>query len=214
MKIVPLILFLSLPLLSVAQPNRGWKGGMNVNWINNDSKNMQYSPGIGYHFGYAWRIKCSPKVSISIESLFNRKSVELKYYLIYPWNTKETYQKPWQHKRYDAFYISAPIGVNYTINNQFYISGGYEFGYCLDELFGDCYSNQYDHAGYLGGGFHTRYFDFIIRYARSLYSSSSSTVSYYNPQEEANDMKTIRTPKNNTLQFSIILSLGNKNKKE
>ena len=184
-----------------AQPNSGFKAGTNLTWFKMENAYGEYSPSLGYHLGYAWRINCSPKVSISIESMLNRKSVQHEWYVEY----YDEEGKPfgfWRDQRYDAYYVSAPLGVNYMLNKRFYVSGGYEFGYCLYELFGDQLGPTYDHAGYVGGGFHSRYFDVVLRYAHT-----------FNEEKDAVFYKGI-SGKSRTLQLSVILSLGRKKNKE
>ncbi|TAJ09359.1 hypothetical protein DMA11_20180 [Marinilabiliaceae bacterium JC017] len=218
MKQKHIIIFLFfLPLLSVAQPNRGWKAGMNVNWINFENSVCKYSPGIGYHVGYAWRINCSPKVSISIESLINRKSVNFKHDQFFYVSDEEKgdFTYDWEQERLDAYGLSAPVGINYLITPWLYASGGYEFSWFPEDFGNDYFDiNIYDHAFYLGSGFHTRYFDFVIRYSKSLNKSEAFTANYFDENGVLTDSYTQKNHKINNLQFSIILSLGKKNKKE
>ncbi|TAJ09362.1 hypothetical protein DMA11_20195 [Marinilabiliaceae bacterium JC017] len=200
----------------MAQPNRGWKGGININWINNDSKNMKYLPGIGYHFGYAWRINCSPKASISIEGLFNRKSIKKEYdqYFYLPKEEKDEIDYKWRQERLDAYGLSAPVGINYMITPWLYASGGYKFSWFPQDFSDDYFFvNKFDHAYYLGSDIHTRYFDFVIRYSQSLNSNTLDSGTYYYPDGTVENY-TSKTIKTNNLHFSIILSLGKKNKKE
>ncbi|TAJ09363.1 hypothetical protein DMA11_20200 [Marinilabiliaceae bacterium JC017] len=213
-------LLISTSLISIlsasAQPHQGWKAGMNINWINFENSIYKFSPGIGYHIGYAWGINCSPKVNISIESLINRKSVKSEYdqYFYLPKEERDEINYKRQQERLDAYGLSIPLGINFMITPWLYASGGYEFSWfpedwCED----DYYINTYDHAFYLGSGFHTRYFDFVIRYSKSLNSEKTDpAIDYYmNGNIETYPTETNKT---NNLQFSIILSLGKKNKKE
>ncbi|MBI9064445.1 MAG: outer membrane beta-barrel protein [Marinilabiliaceae bacterium] len=184
-----------------AQPNSGFKGGVNLTWFQTDNAYRKCYPALGYHLGYAWRINCSPKVSISIESMFNRKSIQERSYLRYNEKINGEYVLGSKMRNY-ANYVSAPLGVNYMLNHRFYVSGGYEFSYCLYELFGDQFGPAYDHAGYLGGGFHSRYFDVVLRYAQTFNEGEGSFNDYH------------ISGKSSTLQLSLILSLGRKKNKE
>ena len=207
-----ILIFISTHLF--AQPASGIKAGANLTWFDKDDTGSEYSPALGYHLGYAWRINCSPKVSISIESMFNRKSIQERGRLMYNEKINGEYVLGSKMKK-DAYYVSAPLGVNYMLNKRFYVSGGYEFSYSLYELFGDQLGPTYDHAGYLGAGFQTRYLDFVVRYAHTL---NSETESYggYSVDPDTGELygASYDIGKSSTLQFSVILSFGGKKSKD
>ncbi len=215
MKTLFLSLLFIIPTALLSQPASGIKAGANLTWFDKDDTDREYSPALGYHLGYAWRIKCSPKVSISIESMFNRKSVMKEWDAIYNIGENTEYSSSGEIKE-NAYYVSAPLGVNYMINNRFYVSGGYEFGYSLyDLLGGDRLGPTYDHAGYVGAGFHMRYFDFVVRYAHTFNTEIESYGGHYlSPTGEEVHSRTYDFGKSRTLQFSVILSFGGKKGKD
>jgi hypothetical protein len=133
----------------------GIKVGANYTFFS-DNNLRDFSPKIGYHFGYVWGIKLNKLYTISIEGMYTQISAT--------GNLK-------------ADYISAPIGFNYSLKNA-YIGAGYEFRYSISS---DFPVNTYDHALFLQTAYQIRPIDIVLKYARSLneesyYTSKANTI--------------------------------------
>ena len=110
-------------ITSWAQPSSGIKVGTNYTFYN-DNDITNFSPKIGFQFGYAWDIELNESFALSIEGMFTRKSANVQTHVeelnIYHEDNRK------------ANYLSAPIGINYCLKNA-YIGVGYEFGYMVSE---------------------------------------------------------------------------------
>ncbi len=76
--IVSLLCWLVGTLL-YAQPGTGLEVGMNYTFIK-DVNRVEYTPKLGYQFGYAWRIKVNDAWAISLKTMFTKRlSLALLY---------------------------------------------------------------------------------------------------------------------------------------
>lgn len=196
MKTILRIIFVGLVLFSFysksfAQPATGIKIGTNYT-IYPDNDITNFSPKIGFQLGYAWRVELNEVFALSIEGIFTQKSA----------NVETTVEEMNIHLSDDrkANYLSAPIGINYKLNNA-YVGGGYEFGYLIS---GNLPVNTYDHALFLQAGYNLKYFDIVLKYAGTLNKEPGGTVVYFSGMDQ------YYTPKANTLQLSFIVNLGKK----
>ena len=177
--------------LSLAQPASGIKVGANYTFYK-DNDITNFSPKIGYHFGYAWKIKLNELFALSVEGMYTQKSAKVQTIIdemnIYLDDTRK------------ANYLSAPIGINYCLKNS-YIGAGYEFGYMVS---GNLPVNIYDHALFLQAAYKIRYFDIALKYAGTLNKEPGGTIVYIPGST------TQYTPKTNTIQLSLIFNFGKK----
>lgn len=189
--ILAVLVFFTFNNPSFAQPASGIKIGTNYT-IYPDNDITNFSPKIGFQLGYAWRVNLNEVFALSIEGLFTQKSA----------NVKTTVEEMNIHLSDDrkANYLSAPIGLNYKLNNA-YLGGGYEFGYLIS---GNLPVNTYDHALFLQAGYNLKYFDIVLKYAGTLNKEPGGTVVYFS------NMGRYYAPKANTLQLSFIVNLGKK----
>lgn len=177
--------------LTWAQPDSGIKVGTNYTFYK-DNDITEFSPKIGFQFGYAGRIKLNESFALSIEGMFTQKSANIKTVMDeMNINIDETRK---------ANYISAPVGINYCFENA-YIGTGYEFGYMVS---GNLPVNTYDHALFLQAAYKIRYFDIALKYAGTINKEPGGTIVYTGSTNQ------YYTPKANTIQLSIIFNLGKK----
>lgn len=181
--------------LSFSQPTTGIKLGANYTFYK-DSEGIDYSPNMGYQLGYAWRIKLNETLSLSIEGMFTKKSSNVKSIGQYALSEINGIK--------NAYYISSPLGINYSFKNA-YVGLGYEFG--LNTETGKLPVNQYDHTLFIQAAYKIRYFDIALKYATSLNTEPGGTFTYgsvgYNSQ-------TNYTPKTQTIQLSLIFNFSKK----
>lgn len=177
--------------LALAQPANGIKVGTNYTFYK-DNDITNFSPKIGYQFGYAWRIKLNELFALSVEGMFTQKSANVQTTI----NELNIYQDETRK----ANYLSAPIGMNYCFKNA-YIGAGYEFGYMVS---GNLPVNEKDHALFLQAAYKTRLFDVALKYAGTLNEEPGGTIVYM-PGPTAQ-----YTPKANTIQLSLIYNFGKK----
>lgn len=189
--IFTVFVFVSLYTTTWAQPASGVKIGGNFT-IYPDNDITNFSPKIGFQLGYAWRVELNEVFALSIEGMFTQKSANVET-IIEEMNIHQSDERK-------ANYLSAPIGINYKLNNA-YVGGGYEFGYLIS---GNLPVNTYDHALFLQAGYNLKYFDIVFKYAGTLNKEPGGTVVYFS------NMGQYYAPKANTLQLSFIVNLGKK----
>lgn len=177
---------------SSAQPAKGIKVGANYTFYK-DNDITNFSPKIGFQLGYAWKIELNELFALSIEGMFTQKSANVETMI------EEMSININDNRK--ANYLSAPIGINYNLNNA-YIGAGYEFGYLIS---GDLPVNTYDHALFLQTGYKLKYFDIVFKYAGTLNKEPGGTIVYF-----SGNMNQYYTPKANTLQLSLIFNIGRK----
>jgi hypothetical protein len=185
------LIFTSFYTTSFAQPASGIKVGANYT-LYKDNDITNFSPKIGYQFGYAWRIKINELFALSLEGMLTQKSSNVQT------NIEE--MGIYLDDNRKANYLSAPIGINYCFKNA-YIGAGYEFGYLVS---GDLPVNTYDHALFLQAAYKIRYFDIALKYAGTINKEPGGTIVYTGSTNQ------YYTPKANTLQLSLIFNLGKK----
>jgi len=189
--IFTVLIFTSFYTITLAQPASGIKVGTNYTFYK-DNDITDFSPKIGFQFGYAGRIKLNESFALSIEGMLTQKSANVKTVMDdMNINIDETRK---------ANYISTPIGINYCFKNA-YIGAGYEFGY---KLSGNLPVNTYDHALFLQAAYKIRYFDIALKYAGTVNKEPGGTIVY------TGSTNPYYTPKANTLQLSLIFNLGKK----
>lgn len=168
----------------LAQPNSGFKGGINWTFHSNTTYQAEYSPELGWQFGYAWNIKVHNNLSINTELMIDKYAFSEKWYNKY----NDIYLAP---RSEDTYYLTVPLGLNYLIYNKYYVSSGYQISYTHLDLISNYWGPQWAHAAFLGGGFHLKYFDLTVKY-----------VYQFNEEKLYFD-----GGKNNTIQTSIIVPL-------
>jgi hypothetical protein len=189
--IFTVLIFTSFYTITLAQPASGIIVGTNYTFYK-DNEITDFSPKIGFQFGYAGRIKLNESFAVSIEGMFTQKTANIQTVMDeMNINIDETRK---------ANYISVPVGINYCFKNA-YIGAGYEFGYMVS---GDLPVNTYDHALFLQAAYKIRYFDIALKYAGTVNKEPGGTIVY------TGSTNPFYTPKANTLQLSLIFNLGKK----
>lgn len=202
MKIIFKILIL-VNLISIiniqtfAQPATGIKVGANYTFYK-DLNGVEYSPALGFQFGYAWSTELNKNLALSVEGLFIQKSSNVKY-------ANEDYLVNIDEKR-NAGYISLPLGLNYCFP-KVYLGGGYQFGYLIS---GNLPVNEFDHALFLQAGYNIRFVDVVLKYAGSINKEAGGTLVGGGNYTGTGSNNTTYTPKANTFEFSLIFNFGTK----
>lgn len=197
MKPIIIILALLLCTLTVnSQPTTGWKIGTNYTFYK-DSKDVDYSPKMGYQLGYSWGIKLNETLALSVEGMFTKKTAEVDAVSGFG-DTKINEQQ-------NAYYISAPLAINYNLKSA-YIGAGYEFG--VNTTTGSLPVNDYDHALFLQTAYKIKYFDVVLKYATSLNKEPGGTFLYGNSSESSTTQS--YTARAKTLQLSFIFNFSSK----
>lgn len=186
-------------LFTNAQPTTGLKIGANYTFYK-DNERIDFSPNMGYQFGYAWRIPLNEALALSLEAMFAKKSADVTWL--------DTSDKDNNGKQ-NAYYVSAPLGINYNWKNL-YAGIGYEFGINTDT--GTLPVNRYDHALFLQCAYKIKYFDVVLKYGASLNQEDFGGISYTSGGSSQYIVEPTKMSRANTLQFSILFNFEKKDK--
>lgn len=182
-----------------AQPTTGLKIGANYTFYK-DNEQIDFTPNMGYQLGYAWRIKLNETLALSLEGMFTKKSADV----IWLDDAEE-----WNNGKQNAYYVSAPLGINYNWKNL-YAGIGYEFGINTDT--GTLPVNRYDHALFLQCAYKIKYFDVVLKYAASLNQEDFGGISYTSGGNSQYVVEPTKMPRANTVQLSLIFNFEKKDK--
>lgn len=205
-KLIAISVFLACVATGFSQPKSGIKLGTNYSFYQ-DNEVVDFTPKLGYQFGYAWGIHLNPNWVLSIEGLFNTKSANVES--IGPHSILNVNEKR------DMYYFSVPVGINYSIQNG-YLGAGYEFFISTDG--GNLPVNDYNHDLFLQLGYAFKYFDLVLKYSNTLNTEQGGELGaayYYEPYDQNPDGslpmgKSYDTTKGQTLQLSVVINFWSK----
>nr|WP_321454218.1 outer membrane beta-barrel protein [uncultured Carboxylicivirga sp.] len=201
-------------IIAFAQPNNGFRGGINWTYHSNKTFNdTKYYTELGWQFGYAWNIKTYKNLSIRTELMIDKNVVGERWpkYEGIP-NGDSDYESGefigyGQKSDIDMYYINLPVGINYLFKKRYFITAGYRLSYQVhNNYYSGTYGPKWMHSCYMGGGVHFRYFDVDIRYVIQCNDEVVST--YWTPNEDGTfEDRSQYAGKNNTLQISLTVPL-------
>ena len=200
-------------VITFAQPNNGFKGGVNRTYHSNSITDSKFSTEWGWQFGYAWNIKTCKNISIRTELVFEKNALTEQWpdYELIP--TEDGNYEVGDFLGYmskmprDGYYLNLPLGVNYLFKNRYFATGGYQIGYSLDDLMGNRVGPKWAHSCFLGAGFHFKYFDVDLRYIMQLNEDTYVTGGYWDPDSGSYSETRSNSGKNNILQISLTVPL-------
>jgi hypothetical protein len=120
---IPLMAIISICLLSItasAQISLGLKGGLNVSNLNglNDLEDVETKALVGFHFGAFTTFNLGRNFAIQPELVFSTQGTKVE-------DVDENLK---------VNYFNIPIMVRFLTNSGFYLEGGPQFGFKVNEI--------------------------------------------------------------------------------
>jgi len=106
----------------------------------------------------------------------------------------------------NGYYLNLPLGVNYLLGSTFFVTGGYQLSYSLNNLTSDRIGPQWTHSCFLGAGCHFKYFDVDVRYLMQL----NNEILYYSNRVVGNEVLENQPEyagKNNIIKVTAVVPL-------